>query len=118
MFSLKALLPLALLLVSINPAAAKVHKAKIYKHKLSDEMKEVTFDQHLAHLGQKYLTQFEKANPEVVFSREHPFFTEGGHDVPLTNYLNAQYYTDTVSYTHLDVYKRQLFICKRRKFRP
>ncbi|EHM99929.1 Pep4p [Saccharomyces cerevisiae x Saccharomyces kudriavzevii VIN7] len=94
MFSLKALLPLALLLVCIDPAAAKVHKAKIYKHKLSDEMKEVTFDQHLAHLGQKYLTQFEKANPEVVFSREHPFFTEGGHDVPLTNYLNAQYYTD------------------------
>lgn len=30
----------------------------------------------------------------MFFSREHPFFTEGGHDVPLTNYLNAQYYTD------------------------
>lgn len=92
---LQNLYPLAVLLVGYSEVVdAKVHTAKIHKHKLTDEFKEAFFEEHLAHLGQKYLTQYEKANPEVTFSREHPFFSKANHDVPLTNYLNAQYYTD------------------------
>lgn len=92
---LQNLLPLALLLVSsFNTAEAKVHKAKLHKRELSENVNEVAFKQHIAHLGQKYLSTFEKAYPDVSFSREHPFFTEGGSEVPLSNYMNAQYYAD------------------------
>lgn len=92
---LPSLLSLAALLVSsLETAQAKVHTAKIHKHKVDDELKEVAFEQHIAHLGQKYLSQFKSAYPEADIPQEHPFFAEAGHDVPLTNYLNAQYYTD------------------------
>ncbi|GMM56907.1 proteinase A [Maudiozyma humilis] len=92
---LSNLLPLAMMLVgSFNLAQAKVHKAKLHKRDLSEGMSEANFQQHIVQLGHKYLTTFEKAYPEVSFSREHPFFAEGGHDVPLSNYMNAQYYAD------------------------
>lgn len=92
---LQSLLPLALMLVGQSGLAdAKVHSAKIHKQKLSEEYLGTFYEQHLSHLGQKYLTQYERAYPEISFSRKHPFFAEDNHDVPLTNYLNAQYYTD------------------------
>lgn len=93
---LSSLLPLALLLLgSLDSANAKVHKAKIFKRDLSEDIREVSFEQQVAHLGAKYLNMFEQANPEVAFSREHPFFkATGGHNIPLSNYLNAQYYSD------------------------
>lgn len=92
---LKNLLPLALMLLGYTEVTdAKVHSAKVRKQKLRDDMKDYYFEQHLAHLGQRYMLQYEKANPEVAFSREHPFFKDANHEVPLTNYLNAQYYTE------------------------
>lgn len=95
---LSNLLPLALLCVSsLNAVNAKIHSLKLHKEPLSDELKEVSFDQHLAHLGVKYLHQYERAYPEVSFSRAHPFFTvskNAGHDVPLSNYMNAQYFAE------------------------
>ena len=94
---LQSLLPLALMLVnSFNLAEAKVHTAKLHKRDLSEGANEINFQNHIAHLGRKYLTTFEKAYPEVSFSREdEPFFAHGaGHNVPLANYMNAQYYAD------------------------
>ncbi|CCC69126.1 hypothetical protein NCAS_0C01360 [Naumovozyma castellii] len=95
MLQLKSLLPLALLLLnSLDAVNAKVHKLKIQKEDLTLN-EDVTFEQHIASLGHKYMNHFERANPEVSFSRDHPFFAEGdGHNVPLTNYLNAQYFAD------------------------
>lgn len=96
MMLLQNLLPLALLVLnSLNAVNAKVHTAKIHKHELTEgDLKEVSFTEHLANLGQKYLHTFERAHPDVSFSRQHPFYAESGHNVPLSNYLNAQYYTD------------------------
>ncbi|CCD25027.1 proteinase A NDAI_0E02105 [Naumovozyma dairenensis CBS 421] len=97
MFQLQSLVPLALLLLNtFNVADAKVHTAKIHKQelRLNDD---IPFEESVANLGQKYLHQFEKFNPEVSFSRDHPFFTQGknsGHNIPLSNYLNAQYFAD------------------------
>ncbi|CCK72252.1 proteinase A KNAG_0J01710 [Huiozyma naganishii CBS 8797] len=99
------LLPLAVLLLggTTSVADAKVHKAKLFKREITEEMEAIPFEQHVQHLGQKYLNQYEKAFPEVSFSKHHPFFKGSaqdsfevakGHEVPLSNYLNAQYYTD------------------------
>lgn len=92
---LQSLLSLATLLVaSVDIAEAKVHKAKIHKQKLEDQLEGATFEQHITSLGQKYLSAYQKAYPEAEFAKEHQFYAEAGHDVPLTNYLNAQYYTE------------------------
>lgn len=95
---LQHILPLASLLVaSLEVVDAKVHKAKIQKHKLDEQLNDMSFAEHVAHLGQKYLSTFQKAYPEAIFSQEnHPFYADGkdGHQVPLTNYLNAQYFTE------------------------
>ncbi|SCU95900.1 LAMI_0F04324g1_1 [Lachancea mirantina] len=97
---LPSLVSLAALWVSTGLfAQGKVHKAKIYKNEGLEPAENpffspIEFENHVATLGQKYLLQFERAYPEVEFSREHPFFAESGHDVPLSNYLNAQYFTE------------------------
>lgn len=97
---LQHLLPLAsLLLGCLEAVEAKVHKAKIEKHKLEDQLKEVSFEEHVAHLGQKYMTTFQQFYPDFEFSVDkHPFFSsgkaKGESSVPLTNYMNAQYFTE------------------------
>lgn len=107
---LQHLLPLALLLVNDNSFVnAKVHKANLHKNKLDDTMsKKIPMQYQIAHLGQKYLNNFEKAYSDVKFSRDHPFFSaninefindesfkiDDVHNLPLSNYMNAQYYAD------------------------
>lgn len=94
----QSLLPLAsLLLASFDVAEAKIHKAKIQKHKLEDQLKDVPFAEHVAQLGEKYLNSFQRAYPQESFSKDNVdvfVAPEGSHSVPLTNYLNAQYFTE------------------------
>lgn len=104
----KNLLPLALSLLGyMEVSEAKVHHAKIHKN---EQMKVEDFSMypfdlldHVDNLKLKYLTQFQNAYPEVNLedhSDQSPFLgfwgSFGGeeHTVPLTNYLNAQYYTE------------------------
>lgn len=70
---------------------AKVHRAKIHKHAIDNSLKDSTFEQHIKNMGHKYMSLFQKAYPHTA-----PAITQitGGHDTPLTNYLNAQYYTE------------------------
>lgn len=79
------------LLALYDTADAKVHRAKIHKRSLDDTLKGSTFDDHIKNMGHKYMNLFQKAYPNVA-----PAITQitGGHDTPLTNYLNAQYYTE------------------------
>ncbi|CUS20398.1 LAQU0S01e05710g1_1 [Lachancea quebecensis] len=103
---LPSLLSLATLLVaSFSSAEAKVHKSKVYKNKHHDDGY-LAVAASAAHLHQKYLSQFAKAYPEVEFAShtgngfglgdayQDAFLIAGGHDVPLSNYLNAQYFTE------------------------
>ncbi|KAH3679008.1 hypothetical protein WICPIJ_008749 [Wickerhamomyces pijperi] len=85
---LTTLVTVALALVGATDA--KVHSAKIKKHPLNDQLKDTTWDQHVQQLGHKYTNLFQKAYP----SAQLPIQAEGTHDTPLTNYLNAQYYTE------------------------
>ncbi|CCF59651.1 hypothetical protein KAFR_0H02420 [Kazachstania africana CBS 2517] len=98
---LSSLLPLAL--VVLDSANAEPHRIKLQKQELTDDISKLSFDQHMAHLGSKYVTAFEKAHPDTVLSRDHPFFknfidkhfdAQQNHEVPLNNYLNAQYFAD------------------------
>ncbi|CEP60135.1 proteinase A LALA0_S01e03818g [Lachancea lanzarotensis] len=105
---LPSLLSLATLLVaSLNGAQAKAHTAKVYKNKIDTDEGEFLVLKSAGQLGQKYLKQFANAYPEAGISAadvqthfdQQYMISEawailGSHDVPLSNYLNAQYFTD------------------------
>lgn len=64
--------------------------------KPSDEsVRGLSFEDHFRSVRQKYLKQFSNAYPESnIVDLTAPFVeVESGHDAPLTNYLNAQYFT-------------------------
>lgn len=87
---------LAVVLSLFNQADAKVHSAKIHKKALDDSFKGTTFEDHLKSFQAKYLQQFQKAYPESepFLQAQAPLVEPTrGHDTPLTNYLNAQYFT-------------------------
>ncbi|CAN6611389.1 saccharopepsin [Trichomonascus vanleenenianus] len=69
-------------------SSAAVHRASISKVPLEEQFKGTGFRDHVKSLGQKYLGVANDAKQDL------PFVAEGGHDVPLSNYLNAQYYTE------------------------
>ncbi|ODV85493.1 hypothetical protein CANARDRAFT_28281 [[Candida] arabinofermentans NRRL YB-2248] len=111
--SVATLTTLALMLV--YGADAKVHSAKIQKHPVSDTYKDVTFNDYTDSLKAKYIKSFNKhmAAQKPKADAQTPFvpFLESetetiqliqdddveitvGHDSPLTNYMNAQYFTE------------------------
>ncbi|GMM37139.1 proteinase A [Saccharomycopsis crataegensis] len=91
---------LAIALLSFNEITeAKVHSAKLHKKPVDDSFKGVSYESHLRAVQEKYIKQFQKAYPETitVFQSQIPFVdlaaSASGHDAPLTNYMNAQYFT-------------------------
>ncbi len=91
--SLSVLMPLALMLLG-DYADAKVFQAELKKEKLTKEMLELGFEAHVQQLGHKYVSQYEKANPGTVLPRDHLFYPDQVHNVPLSNYMDAQYFAD------------------------
>lgn len=93
--NLAALTSLAAALFAIN-VNAKVHSAKIYKQSLDDSIDGLDFSKHIKALEDKYVSRYMKNHPETmtVLQPHVPFVEpEGAYDAPLTNYLNAQYFT-------------------------
>lgn len=91
--SLSVLMPLALMLLG-DYADAKEFQAELKKEKLTKEMLELGFEAHVQQLGHKYVSQYEKANPGTVLPRDHLFYPDQVHNVPLSNYMDAQYFAD------------------------
>ncbi|AOA63811.1 Vacuolar aspartyl protease (proteinase A) [Komagataella phaffii CBS 7435] len=78
-------------------AEAKVHSAKIHKHPVSETLKEANFGQYVSALEHKYVSLFNEQNAlskSNFMSQQDGFAVEASHDAPLTNYLNAQYFTE------------------------
>ncbi|ODQ64190.1 aspartyl proteinase [Nadsonia fulvescens var. elongata DSM 6958] len=79
-------------------ASAAVHKATLEKVPFSEQIKEHGFDSHVRSLNQKYMGIFKNSGLDEFKDfkvAELPLVeVEGGHNSPLTNYLNVQYYTE------------------------
>ncbi|KAK4250026.1 vacuolar protease [Corynascus novoguineensis] len=86
-----ALLTAAVLLGSAQGA---VHKMKLQKIPLSEQLETVPINTQLEHLGQKYMgLRPRDSHADAVFNGMVAD-VKGNHPVPITNFMNAQYFSE------------------------
>ncbi|KAJ5808342.1 vacuolar protease A [Penicillium riverlandense] len=85
---------LALLTASalMGSAAAGVHKLKINKVPLEEQMKTHSFDDQVRALGQKYMG-YRPQSQDNIF-QDTSLKGSAGHDVLVDNFMNAQYFSE------------------------
>jgi saccharopepsin len=86
---------IALLLAAgslLGSASAGVHKMKLKKIPLSEQLEYANFQDQAKALGQKYLGIRRTTHLEEVFKAS--VHADGDHPVPVSNFLNAQYFSD------------------------
>ncbi|KAF2273912.1 aspartyl proteinase [Westerdykella ornata] len=76
----------------LGPASAGVHKMKLKKVPLSEQLQYANIQEHARALGQKYMGIKPETHAEQVFKA--PYIAEGTHPVPVSNFLNAQYFSE------------------------
>ncbi|KAG5950511.1 saccharopepsin [Claviceps sorghi] len=74
-------------------AQAGVHKMKLQKISLEEQLAGASIEQQVQHLGQKYLGARPLSRADAMFSSAAPQ-PKGGHLVPVTNFMNAQYFSE------------------------
>ncbi|KAK4218318.1 vacuolar protease A [Rhypophila decipiens] len=88
-----ALLTAAMLLGGSTQAA--VHKMKLKKVPLAEQLEAVPLAKQAQHLGQKYLGIRADSHADAVFKGTlAPVDAQGNHPVPITNFMNAQYFSE------------------------
>ncbi|ODV82015.1 Asp-domain-containing protein [Suhomyces tanzawaensis NRRL Y-17324] len=99
--SLSVLTTIATALVAFSsPADAKVHTVELGKVPVLDTLNSNIFSEYTSGLAQKYMNVYNlgSGNPGVQHGQkplaEVPFVAQGEHELPLDNYLNAQYFTE------------------------
>jgi saccharopepsin len=86
-----ALVAAAMLLGSAS--AAGVHKLKLKKVPLSEQLATAPLDTQMRHLGQKYMGVRPDNHMETMFDTQISIDGEG-HIVPISNFMNAQYFSE------------------------
>jgi len=76
-------------------AQAGVHKLKLNKVPLEEQLKNVPIHAQARQLGQKYLGNRPKTHFDAMFEPQSvDFHGDGKHPVPVSNFMNAQYFAD------------------------
>ncbi|KAL2222886.1 aspartic endopeptidase Pep2 [Thermoascus aurantiacus ATCC 26904] len=76
----------------LGSASAGVHKLKLNKVPLSEQFEKHGIDAHVRSLGQKYMGLRASQNGDLF--QDTSLKPEGGHDVLVDNFLNAQYFSE------------------------
>ncbi|GAO14958.1 uncharacterized protein UV8b_05130 [Ustilaginoidea virens] len=75
-------------------AQAGVHKLKLQKVSLEEQLAGASIEEQVQQLGQKYLGGVRPmSRADVMFNTKAPQ-PQGGHPVPVTNFMNAQYFSE------------------------
>ncbi|CAL8577881.1 aspartic proteinase precursor [Xanthoria parietina] len=74
-------------------AEAGVHKMKLQKIPLSEQLEHGDLSTHARALGQKYMGVRPQNHLDEMF-RETSIHQDGSHPVPVSNFLNAQYFSE------------------------
>jgi len=77
----------------LGSAAAGVHKMKLQKVPLSEQLEKMDINSHVKALGQKYMGVRPELHRDEMF-RDTSIRKDDGHPVPVSNFLNAQYFSE------------------------
>jgi len=77
----------------LGSAQAGVHKMKLQKIPLAEQLAGATVEEQVQHLGQKYLGARPASRADVMFNSPPPKAL-AGHPVPVSNFMNAQYFSE------------------------
>jgi len=86
-----ALFAAAALLGSVS---AGVHKMPLKKVSLSEQLAGANIDTHVKHLGQKYMGIRPTSHVDEMFKDTAIHDQKGDRTVPVSNFLNAQYFSE------------------------
>ncbi|KAL2163490.1 hypothetical protein VTH06DRAFT_5548 [Thermothelomyces fergusii] len=86
-----ALLTAAVLLGSAQGA---VHRMKLQKVPLSEQLETVPINTQLEHLGQKYMGLRPRESHVDAIFKGMVADVKGNHPVPISNFMNAQYFSE------------------------
>ncbi|KAJ5827069.1 hypothetical protein N7447_003832 [Penicillium robsamsonii] len=76
----------------LGSAAAEVHKLKLNKVPLAEQLNTHNIDAHVHNLGQKYMGIRPEKHQDLF--HDTGFNPASGHDVLVDNFLNAQYFSE------------------------
>ncbi|KAI1259597.1 aspartic peptidase domain-containing protein [Xylariaceae sp. FL1019] len=79
--------------VLLGAASADVHKMKLKKVPIADQLNAIPMEAQLRGLGQKYLGARPDAHAQAVFQPAN-VHTEKDHPLPISNFMNAQYFSE------------------------
>lgn len=75
-------------------ASAAVHKMKLQKISLSEQLEHHDMNTHLRGLGQKYMGVRPQSHESEMFKETSVHLDKDGHPLPVQNFLNAQYFAE------------------------
>jgi saccharopepsin len=76
----------------LGSAAAEVHRLKLNKVPLAEQLNTHNIDAHMHNLGQKYMGIRPEKHQDLF--HDTSFNPAAGHDVLVDNFLNAQYFSE------------------------
>ncbi|RYP27034.1 hypothetical protein DL768_011371 [Monosporascus sp. mg162] len=79
--------------VLLGSAQAEVHKMKLKKIPLSEQLQSIPMESQLRGLGQKYMGARPQSHQDAIF-QDTSIHVDGNHPVPITNFMNAQYFSE------------------------
>lgn len=85
-----ALVTAAVLLAS---AEAEVHKLKLKKVPLAEQLETVPLNHQMRSLGQKYMGVRPDSHADAIF-KDTSVHVDANHPVPVSNFMNAQYFSE------------------------
>ncbi|KAK8910109.1 hypothetical protein QC760_001083 [Botrytis cinerea] len=77
----------------LGSVSAGVHKMPLKKVSLSEQLATANMQEHAKHLGQKYMGVRPESHASEMF-KETSVHDAGDHTVPVSNFLNAQYFSE------------------------
>lgn len=79
--------------VLLGSAQAEVHKMKLKKIPLAEQLQSIPMESQMRGLGQKYMGSRPEGHADAIF-QDTSIHVDGNHPVPITNFMNAQYFSE------------------------
>lgn len=78
----------------LGSVSAGVHKMPLKKVSLTEQLAGANMDTHVKHLGQKYMGIRPQSHIDEMFKETSIHLDGDEHKVPVSNFLNAQYFSE------------------------